>query len=157
MSAIDKAERRRVERLLWSWGTALQDCERRRAEMRRLTEQAEDAECVLRAQALTGMPSGGSVGDPTASAVQMRDDAMRRVNALAEEINAIMARKAQMDAIIGMLPEREQELLTMRYVRRMHISLEIPRKVHASKRTVHYWMSDAIEKIALFCTKFGVQ
>ena len=76
---------------------------------------------------------------------------------LAEEINAIMARKAQMDEIISRLPEREQELLNMRYVRRMHISLEIPRKVHASKRTVHYWMSAAIEKIALFCTKFGVQ
>lgn len=154
---MDQSERRRIERLLWSWGTALQDCERRRAEMRRLTKQAEDAECVLRAQALTGMPSGGGVGDPTASAVQMRDDAMQRVKALADEINAIMARKAQMDAIIGMLPEREQELLTMRYVRRMHISLEIPRKVHASKRTVHYWMSDALEKIAPFCTKFGVQ
>ena len=49
---------------MWEWGTALKDCERRRAEIRRLMDQASDADNVLKAQVLTGMPRGGGVGDP---------------------------------------------------------------------------------------------
>ena len=76
---MERAERKRINTLLWQWGTALEDCERRREEIRRLMAQAEDATCVLRAQALTAMPRGSGVSDPTAAAVRMKDDALQRV------------------------------------------------------------------------------
>lgn len=153
---MDQEERRRINRMLWEWGTALKDCERRRGEIMELMALAEDAECVLKAQVLNGMPRGSGVGDPTAAAVQMRERALVRVDALAEEINAIMERKEKLDAIIGLLPESRQTLLDLRYKRGLNLAVEIPMQMHASERTVTYWMADALEKIAEFCGSFDV-
>lgn len=154
---MDQEERRRINRMLWEWGTALKDCERRRGEIMELMAQAEDAECVLKAQVLNGMPRGSGVADPTAAAAQMREHALVRVDALAGEINAIMAHKEKLDAIIGLLPESRQTLLDLRYKRGLSLAVEIPMRMHASERTVTYWMADALEKIAEFCGSFDVQ
>lgn len=119
-------------------------------------EQAEDAENVLHAQVITGMPAGGGVSDPTANAVHMRDHALRRVDQLTAEINGIMARKDKLDAIIGLLPEIRKTMLDMRYKQGMSMSVEIPMKLHISERTATYWMTKTHEKIADFCGLFGV-
>ena len=156
MTSTEQAERKRIEKLLWEWGTALKDCERRQTEIRRLMEQAEDADCVLRAQVITGMPRGGGVGDPTASAITMKDNALQRVKTLTDEINAVMARKEKLDAIIRLLPENRQTLLDMRYRRGMSVSVEIPLRMHISERTATYWMTETLEKIADYCGRFGV-
>ena len=145
---MEQTERRHVEKLLWEWGSALKDCERRRMEIRRLMEQAEDAENVLHAQVLTGMPAGGEVSDPTANAVHMREHPLRRVDQLTAEINGIMARKDKMDAIIGLLPEEQQRLVHMRYVRGMEVSVRIPMQLHADRKTVYRWHQQALEIVA---------
>lgn len=147
---IDQAERKRINTLLWQWGTALEDCERRREEIRRLMAQAEDATCVLRAQALTAMPRGSGVSDPTAAAVRMKDDALQRVAVLTEEINAIMARKVKMDAVIGMLPESRQTLLDLRYKRGMGLTTQIPMRMHISERTAFYWRDEILDYLCSF-------
>lgn len=145
---MEQTERRHVEKLLWEWGSALKDCERRRMEIRRLMEQAEDAENVLHAQVLTGMPAGGEVSDPTANAVHMRDHALRRVDQLTAEINGIMARKDKLDAIIGLLPENQRRVLYMRYVRGLDVSVRIPRSLYADRKTVYRWHQQAVEFVA---------
>lgn len=147
---MEQAERKRINMLLWQWGTALEDCERRREEIRRLMAQAEDATCVLRAQALTAMPRGSGVSDPTAAAVRMKDDALQRVAVLTEEINAIMARKVKMDAVIGMLPESRQTLLNLRYKRGMGLTTQIPMRMHISERTAFYWRDEILDYLCSF-------
>lgn len=114
-------------------------------EIRRLMEQAEDAENVLRARVITGMPSGGGVSEPTANAVHMRDHALRRVDQLTAEINGIMARKDHMDAIIGQLPEAQSRLLYMRYARGLDVSTRIPMALHADRRTIYRWHMHALK------------
>ena len=147
---IDQAERKRMNTMLWQWGTALKDCERRRAEIRRLMAQAEDADCVLRAQVLSAMPKGNGVGDPTAAAIQMKDDALQRVAVLTAEINEIMAKKEKVDAVISMLPESRQTLLDLRYKRGMRLSTQIPMRMHISERTAFYWRDESIEYLCSF-------
>jgi len=146
------AERAALKRRLWDWGDALSGCERRRAEIRRLQAQAEDAQSVLGAQVITGMPHGSGVGDPTARYVLMRDDATARIAVLTDEINAIMARKSRMDAVIAQLPDRLQRLLWMRYVRGWTMTIKIPQELHVSDRTVAYWHDKSLRTIAdLLC------
>lgn len=143
-------ERKEIERIMWEWGTALKDCERRRAEIRRLMDQASDADNVLKAQVLTGMPRGGGVGDPTAAAVTMKDNALQRVTVLTDEINAIMQRKERIDTIIRLLPESRQRLLDLRYCQGKSISVEIPLKMHISERTANYWKAESLRIIAAY-------
>ena len=135
---------------MWEWGTALKDCERRRAEIRRLMEQAEDADNVLRAQVLTGMPRGGGTSDPTAAAVTMKDNALQRVNTLTNDINCIMKRKERIDAIISTLPESRQTLLDLRFKQGKSLNIEIPLKMHISERTANYWMAESLRSIAVY-------
>ena len=146
---MTKAERDGLVHRLWEWGNTLDGCERRRHEINRLLRQVEDAENVLRAQALTGMPRSGGIGDPTAQAVQMRDDALRRVDELTAEINECMGRKAEMDAAVRTLPDNFQRLLYMRYVRGWSVSVKIPRMLHADRKTVYRWHKDALDQIVI--------
>ncbi len=144
---MTRAEREELVHRLWEWGGALDGCERRRHEINRLLRQVEDAENVLRAQALNGMPRGGGIGDPTAQAVQMRDDALRRVDELTAEINECMGRKAEMDAAVRTLPDKLQRLLYMRYVRGWSVSYKIPRMLYASRKSVYLWHEEALENL----------
>ena len=143
-------ERRALNKMLWEWGTALKDCERRRTEIKRLIGQAEDADCVLKAQVITGMPRGGGVGDPTAAAITMKDNALQRVKVLTDEINAIMARKEKIDAIIGTMPQSYQTLLDLRFRQGKTLAIEIPLKMHISERTATYWMAECLRTIAVY-------
>lgn len=143
-------ERKEINKVMWEWGTALKDCERRRVEIRRLLEQAEDADCVLKAQVITGMPRGGGVGDPTASAIMMKDNALQRVKVLTDEINEIMARKDRIDAIVSILPQSRQTLLDLRFKQGKTLAVEIPLKMHISERTATYWMSETLRTIAAY-------
>lgn len=95
---MEKVERDAIVRRLREWGSALEDCERKQREITRLLEQADSADEMLRAQVLTAMPKGSDVGDPTCKAVLMRDEALRRVDQLLDDIHAIMAGKADTDA-----------------------------------------------------------
>lgn len=145
---MTQTERKELVHRLWEWGGALDGCERRRHEINRLLRQVDDAENVLRAQALTGMPRSGGIGDPTAQAVQMRDDALRRVDELTAEINECMGRKAEMDAAVRTLPDNFQRLLYMRYVRGWSVSYKIPKMLHVDRRTIYRWHGQALEKMS---------
>lgn len=148
---MTQAERSELIRRLWEWGGTLDGCERRRHEISRLLRQAEDAENILRAQVLTGMPRGGGTGDPTAQAVQMREDALRRVRMLTAEINKSMDRKADMDAAVHSLPDHLQKLMYMRYVRGWTLTVKIPQMLYISPRTAKYWHAEALKRIAPRC------
>lgn len=154
---MGQAEREELIRRLWEWGGALDGCERRRHEINRLLRQAGDAENILRAQVVTGMPRSGGVGDPTAQAVQMRDEALRRVRTLTEEINVIMESKAEMDAAVGVLPDNLQRLLWMRYVRGWTLTVKIPQALYADRRTVYRWHQQAVERLSHNVPKLGVR
>lgn len=145
---MTRNERETLVRRLWEWGGTLNGCERRRHEIKRLLSQAGDAEGILRARALTGMPRGDGMGDPTAKAVLMREGALRRVDELTAEINQIMARKAQMDAAVRALPDNLQRLLYMRYVRGWTTSYRIPQMLHADRRTISRWHARALEMLS---------
>jgi DNA-directed RNA polymerase specialized sigma24 family protein len=147
---MTEADRDALVRRLWEWGNTLDGCERRRHEINRLLRQASDAENILHAQVITGMPRGGGTGDPTAQAVQMRDDALRRVNQLTAEINESMDRKAEMDAAVRALPDNLQRLLYMRYVRGWSVSYKIPKMLFADRKTVYRWHEDALEQLSCY-------
>lgn len=134
--------------LLWEWGTALKDCERRREEIRSLMAQAEDADLMLKAQVLTAMPKGNTVSDPTAAAAVMREKSLERVTALTEEINQVMLRKERIDRAVAALPERLQTLLTLRYKHGLSLHIQIPARMHIAERTAFRWLALAFEKLA---------
>ncbi|MGI5885530.1 MAG: hypothetical protein ACOX83_11310, partial [Candidatus Spyradocola sp.] len=81
-------------------------------------------------------------------AVQMRDDALRRVNQLTAEINESMDRKAEMDAAVRALPDNLQRLLYMRYVRGWSVSYKIPQMLYADRRSVYRWHEQALEMMS---------
>ena len=145
---MTEADRDALVRRLWAWGNTLDGCERRRHEINRLLRQASDAENILHAQVITGMPRGGGTSDPTAQAVQMRDDALRRVNQLTAEINESMDRKAEMDAAVRALPDNLQRLLYMRYVRGWTLTIKIPQMLYVSSATAKRWHDAALEKMS---------
>lgn len=145
---MEKAERDAIVRRLWEWGSALEDCERKQREITRLLEQADSADVMLRAQVLTAMPKGSDVGDPTCKAVMMRDDALRRVDQLLDDIHAIMAGKADTDAQVDKLEPNLKRLLYLRYVRGWGLSYRIPQTLHADRRTVYRWHERALEKMS---------
>ena len=145
---MEKAERDAIVRRLWEWGSALEDCERKQREITRLLEQADGADVMLRAQVLTAMPRGSDVGDPTCKAVMMRDDALRRVDQLLDDIHAIMAGKADTDAQVDKLDPNLKRLLYLRYVRGWGLSYRIPQALHADRRTVYRWHERALEKMS---------
>ena len=153
---MTETERDGLVRRLWAWGNTLDGCERRRHEIHRLLRQAGDAENILRAQVLTGMPRGGGRSDPTAQAVQMRDDALRRVGELTREINESMERKAEMDAAVRALPDNLQRLLYMRYVRGWTLTVKIPQMLFVDQRTVYRWHKEALERMSTYVHLFGV-
>lgn len=145
---MEKVERDAIVRRLWEWGSALEDCERKQREITRLLEQADSADVMLRAQVLTAMPKGSDVGDPTCKAVMMRDDALRRVDQLLDDIHAIMAGKADTDAQVDKLEPNLKRLLYLRYVRGWGLSYRIPQALHADRRTVYRWHERALEKMS---------
>lgn len=145
---MEKAERDAIVRRLWAWGSALEDCERKQREITRLIEQADSADVMLRAQVLTAMPKGFDVGDPTCKAVLMRDEALRRVDQLLDDIHAIMAGKADTDAQVDKLDPNLKRLLYLRYVRGWGLSYRIPQALHADRRTVYRWHERALEKMS---------
>lgn len=145
---MEKVERDAIVRRLWKWGSALEDCERKQREITRLLEQADSADVMLRAQVLTAMPKGSDVGDPTCKAVLMRDDALRRVDQLLDDIHAIMAGKADTDAQVDKLDPNLKRLLYLRYVRGWGLSYRIPQALHADRRTVYRWHERALEKMS---------
>lgn len=145
---MEKVERDAIVRRLWEWGSALEDCERKQREITRLLEQADSADVMLRAQVLTAMPKGSDVGDPTCKAVLMRDDALRRVDQLLDDIHAIMAGKADTDAQVDKLDPNLKRLLYLRYVRGWGLSYRIPQALHADRRTVYRWHERALEKMS---------
>lgn len=145
---MEKVERDAIVRRLWKWGSALEDCERKQREITRLLEQADSADVMLRAQVLTAMPKGSDVGDPTCKAVLMRDDALRRVDQLLDDIHAIMAGKADTDAQVDKLDPSLKRLLYLRYVRGWGLSYRIPQALHADRRTVYRWHERALEKMS---------
>lgn len=142
-----KEDRAIAVRQLWAWGSALEDCERKRREITRLLEQADTADVMLRAQVLTAMPKGSDVGDPTCKALLMRDEALRRVDQLLDEINTIMAGKADTDAQVEQLEPHLKRLLYLRYVRGWGLSYRIPQALHADRKTVYRWHEQALEKM----------
>lgn len=146
--SMEKAERDAIVRRLWEWGSALEDCERKQREITRLLEQADSADVMLRAQVLTAMPKGSDMGDPTCKAVLMRDDALRRVDQLLDDIHAIMAGKADTDAQVDKLDPNLKRLLYLRYVRGWGLSYRIPQALHADRRTVYRWHERALEKMS---------
>lgn len=145
---MEKVERDAIVRRLWAWGSALEDCERKQREITRLLEQADSADVMLRAQVLTAMLKGSDVGDPTCKAVLMRDDALRRVDQLLDDIHAIMAGKADTDAQVDKLDPNLKRLLYLRYVRGWGLSYRIPQALHADRRTVYRWHERALEKMS---------
>lgn len=145
---MEKAERDAIVRRLWAWGSALEDCERKQREITRLLEQADSADVMLRAQVLTAMPKGSDGGDPTCKAVLMRDEALRRVDQLLDDIHAIMAGKADTDAQVDKLDPNLKRLLYLRYVRGWGLSYRIPQALHADRRTVYRWHERALEKMS---------
>lgn len=145
---MTKEERAIAVRRLWAWGSALDDCKRKQREIQRLLEQAETADGVLRAQALTAMPKGSDVTDPTAKAAVVRDEALRRVGQLMDEINTIMAGRADMDAQVEQLEPHLKRLLYLRYVRGWGLSYRIPQALHADRRTVYRWHEQVLEKMS---------
>lgn len=145
---MEKAERDAIVRRLWAWGSALEDCERKQREITRLLEQADSADVMLRAQVLTAMPKGSDVGDPTCKALLMRDEALRRVDQLLDEINTIMAGKADTDAQVEQLEPHLKRLLYLRYVRGWGLSYRIPQVMHADRRTVYRWHEQVLEKMS---------
>lgn len=145
---MEKVERDAIVRRLWEWGSALEDCERKQREITRLLEQADSADVMLRAQVLTAMPKGSDVGDPTCKAVLMRDDALRRVDQLLDDIHAIMAGKADTDAQVDKLDPNLKRLLYLRYVRGWGLSYRIPQALHADRRTVYRWHEQVLEKMS---------
>ena len=145
---MTKEDRAIAVRQLWAWGSALDDCERKQREITRLLEQADSADVMLRAQVLTAMPKGSDVGDPTCKAVLMRDDALRRVDQLLDDIHAIMAGKADTDAQVDKLDPNLKRLLYLRYVRGWGLSYRIPQALHADRRTVYRWHERALEKMS---------
>ena len=144
---MTKEDRAIAVRQLWAWGSALDDCERKQREIQRLLEQAENADGVLRAQVLTAMPKGSDVTDPTAKAAVVRDEALHRVGQLMDEINMIMAGKADMDAQVEQLEPHLKRLLYLRYVRGWGLSYRIPQALHADRKTVYRWHEQALEKM----------
>ena len=142
------AERTATVRRLYEWGDVLDGCERRRHEINRLKSQLVDADGMLGAQVITGMPRGSGTSDPTARYVQMRDDALRRIDRLVDEINVLIARKAETDSVIATLPENQRALLEMRYVKGWTLTIKIPQVLHVDPRTVYRWHSDALEKMS---------
>lgn len=146
---MDKQEsRRRVIRELWRWGATMEDCKRMGEEIDRLLGQIDDATNVIGAQKITGAPAGGSsTSDPTLRAVQMRDNAQRKIDALLGRINAVMERKDQLDECIQQLDDRQQRLIEMRYARGMSISTDIPNAMHADRKTVYRWHAQAVDKL----------
>ena len=60
-----------------------------------------------------------------------------------------MARKAEIDVLVSMLPEAQQRLLNMRYVQGMQISDQIPKALHADRRTVYRWHDAILSKLLL--------
>lgn len=144
---MEKAERDAIVRRLWEWGSALDDCKRKQREIQRLLEQAEYANGVLRAQVLTAMPKGSDVTDPTAKAAVVRDEALHRVGQLMDEINTIMAGKADTDAQVEQLEPHLRRLLYLRYVRGWGLSYRIPQALHADRKTVYRWHEQALEKM----------
>ena len=145
---MTKEDRAIAVRQLWAWGSALDDCERKQREIQRLLEQVDNAEGVLRAQVLTAMPKGSGVTDPTAKAAVVRDEALHRVGQLMDEINTIMAGKADMDAQVDKLDPNLKRLLHLRYVRGWGLSYRIPQALHADRRTVYRWHERALEKMS---------
>ena len=136
---MTKEDRAIAVRQLCVWGSALDDCKRKQREIQRLLEQAEYANGVLRAQVLTAMPKGSDVTDPTAKAAVVRDEALHRVGQLMDEINTIMAGKADMDAHVEQLEPHLKRLLYLRYVRGWGLSYRIPQALHADRKTVYRW------------------
>lgn len=145
---MTKEDRAIAVRQLWEWGSALEDCERKQREITRLLDQADSADVMLRAQVLTAMPKASDVGDPTCKAVLMRDEALRRVDQLLDDIHAIMAGKADTDAQVDKLDPNLKRLLYLRYVRGWGLSYRIPQALHADRRTVYRWHERALEKMS---------
>lgn len=145
---MTKEDRAIAVRQLWAWGSALDDCKRKQREIQRLLEQAEYADGALRAQVLTTMPKGSDVTDPTAKAAVVRDEALHRVGQLMDEINTIMAGKADMDAQVEQLEPHLKRLLYLRYVRGWGLSYRIPQVMHADRRTVYRWHEQVLEKMS---------
>ena len=94
------------------------------------------------------MPKVSDVGDPTCKAVLMRDEALRRVDQLLDDIHAIMAGKADTDAQVDKLDPNLKRLLYLRYVRGWGLSYRIPQALHADRRTVYRWHERALEKMS---------
>lgn len=143
-----KEQRGVIDKRLWEWGSALNDCERRRGEIRDLQRQMNEMDDVLRGQTIDDMPKGTGVGNPTARALEVKEHIANRISLLMEEIVQIMQQKARMDALIDRLPENLQTLLNLWYVKRLRPTRQIPRKLNIEISTVYDWRDKAIEKIA---------
>ena len=146
---MEQVDRAAMIARLWEWGSALDDCERRRREIYRLQQQAIDADQFGANGIYSFAPRCASVGDPTGKAVVMKEQSLERINVLVDEINAVMARKAEIDVLVSMLPEAQQRLLNMRYVQGMQISDQIPKALHADRRTVYRWHDAILSKLLL--------
>lgn len=145
---MNREQRDSMVKQLWSWGSALDECERKQREISRLLSQAEGAENILHAQVLSSLPKGHDVGDPTGQAAVMRVEAMRRVAQLTEEINGIMQAKAAVDAAVDALPQNLRRLIHLRYVRGWGLSYKIPQALYVDRRTVQRWHVQALEKMS---------
>ena len=143
-----KEQRGVIKKRLWEWGSALNDCERRRGEIRDLQRQMNEMDDVLRGQTIDDMPKGTGVGNPTARALEVKEHIANRISLLLEEIAQIMRQKEQMDALINRLPENLQTLLNLWYVKGLRPTRQIPRKLNIEISTVYDWRDKAIEKIA---------
>lgn len=150
MMLTTKEQRSVMKKRLWEWGTALSECERRREEIRDLQKQMEEMDDVLRGQTIDDMPKGTGVGNPTVRALEVKERTACRIALLLEEIAQIMQRKERMDTIIATMPEKYQTLIDLKYKKGRGLSVEIPRMMHASERSVAYWHDDILERLHVF-------
>ena len=152
-SAIGE-ERRRIRRLLWRWGRVTAYCARRQRDIedfQQLIARATD----IHPQALTGMPHGSAISDPTERAAsmvaQLKERYETRIEGLTADINEELRFSDAMDVAMQSLDGKEAAIVELKY-KREYSTERISTATHYSASRIEQIERGAVDKPRAYIT-----
>lgn len=144
-----RADRKKVRRLLWRWGRVTVYCARRQKDIAEFSELI-DSIGDIKPQAITGMPRGSGISDPTQLSAEKLTAIKERyadwIGNLQTDVECELRFCSAMDDVIKILDVSETAVIELRYKRGMQYP-DIAKKTHYSDAQVENIERAAIDKL----------
>ncbi len=144
-----------IKTLLWRWGDTLEYCAKKQSEISGLRRLINDI-ATESPPPPNGMPKASGISNSVENAViKIIDKYEAAITELSQDIEKAMSAKKKIDDAILLLEPNERKIIRLRYAKGYGWE-SIPLQMHYSRRQCFFLHDKALEKIALFCTKFDL-